>query len=133
VTEPFFLTVEDVEEIHAESLARFGGSHGIRDRGLLESAVATPQAGFGGAYLHATLFDMAAAYAFHIAENQPFVDGNKRAALGAALVFLKVNDIDVDDSEERLYSAMIAIATRELDKNGLAALLRKLVEKVGEP
>ena len=121
MTEPFFLTVGDVEEIHAESLARFGGSHGIRDRGLLESAVAPPQAGFGGANPHATLFDMAAADAFHIAENQPFVDGNKRAALGAALVFLKVNDIDVDDPEERLYSAMIAIATHELDKNGLAA------------
>jgi death-on-curing protein len=63
VTEPFFLTVEDVEDIHAESLSRFGGSDGLRDRGLLESAVGTPQAGFGGEYLHPTLFEMAAAYA----------------------------------------------------------------------
>jgi death-on-curing protein len=126
VTEPLFLNVDDVEEIHAESLARFGGSHGIRDRALLESAVATPQAGFGDEYLHPTLFDMAAAYAFHIAQNQPFVDGNKRAALGAALVFLDLNGVDVDDPEGRLYDAMIAIATRRLDKAGLAAVLREL-------
>src|SRR2546423_505152 len=115
MSEPFFLTVEDVEEIHAESLARFGGSHGLRDRGLLESAVAQPQAGFADQYLHPTLFDMAAAYAFHIAENQPFVDGNKRAALGAALVFLKMNDTEIDDPHERLYEAMISMSAHTLD------------------
>lgn len=124
--EPLFLAVDDVEEIHAESLARFGGSPGIRDKGLLESAVATPRAGFDGNYLHPTLVDMAAAYAFHIAQNQPFVDGNKRAALGAALVFLDLNDVDVDDPEGRLYEAMMAIASHALDKAGLAAVLRDL-------
>jgi death on curing protein len=126
VTEPFFVTVEDVDDIHAESLRRFGGSDGLRDRGLLESAAATPQASFGGDYLHPTIFDMAAAYAFHLAENQPFVDGNKRAALGAALVFLMLNDIDVDDPEERLYEAMIEIARHSMNKKGLAELLREL-------
>ena len=126
MTDPLFLNVADVEEIHGESLERFGGSAGIRDRSLLESAVATPQAGFGGQYLHQSLFDMAAAYAFHIAENQPFVDGNKRAALGAALVFLELNNVDIDDPEGRLYDAMIAIATRHLDKAGLGLLLREL-------
>lgn len=130
MSEPVFLTVDDVEAIHGESLVRFGGGSGIRDRGLLESAVATPQAGFGGDYLHATLFDMAAAYAFHIAENQPFADGNKRAGLGAALVFLLLNGVDVDDAEGRLYEAMIAIAGRTLDKVGLAALLRELAKRV---
>jgi death on curing protein len=69
---------------------------------------------------------MAAAYAFHIAENQPFVDGNKRAALGAALVFLELNGTDIDDPDERLFHAMIAIATGALDKNGLAQLFREL-------
>jgi death-on-curing protein len=133
MTEPYFLTVEDVEELHAESLSRFGGSHGIRDRGLLESAVATPQAGFGGAYLHATVFDMAAAYVFHIAENQPFIDGNKRAALGAALVFLALNDVDVDDPDERLYLALISIATRQLDKPGTSGLLRALAARPATP
>jgi death on curing protein len=133
VTEPFFLTVEDVQDIHAESLARFGGSAGLRDRGLLESAVATPQAGFGGQYLHPTLFDMAAAYAFHLAENQPFVDGNKRAALGAALVFLKLNGIEVEDPQERLYDAMISIATHALDKRGLASLFTELSQAPSLP
>jgi death-on-curing protein len=128
VKEPFFLTVEDVLDIHAESLALFGGSGGIRDRGLLESAAAMPAAGFGETYLHPTLFDMAAAYAFHIAQNQPFVDGNKRAALGAALVFLAFNEVEIDDPDERLYDAMIAIAERTLDKGGLAQLLRQLAQ-----
>ena len=133
MSEPFFLTVDDVEDIHAESLARFGGSDGIRDRGLLESAVAMAQSGFGGEYLHPTVFDMAAAYAFHLAQNQPFVDGNKRSALGAALVFLKLNDIEIVDPEERLYDAMIAMATHALDKEGMAALLRELAETSAGP
>jgi death on curing protein len=122
-----------VEDLHAESLERFGGSAGLRDRGLLESAVATPQAGFGGEYLHPTLFDMAAAYAFHIAESQPFVDGNKRAGLGAALVFLRLNDIDIEDPDDRLYDAMMAVASRKLDKSGLAALLRELAGAAAAP
>jgi death-on-curing protein len=133
VTEPFFLTVEDVEDIHAESLRRFGGSDGLRDRGLLESAAATPQAGFGGEYLHPTLLDMAAAYAFHLAENQPFVDGNKRMALGSALVFLQLNGLEVDDPDERLYDAMIGIARHALDKKGLAALFGDLSQAPSVP
>ena len=86
--EPEFLTVEDVLQIHDEQLSAYGGATGIRDQGLLESAVAMPQASFGGAYLHEDLPHMAAAYAFHIAQNQPFLDGNKRTGLVAALVFL---------------------------------------------
>lgn len=69
---------------------------------------------------------MAAAYAFHIAQNQPFVDGNKRAGLGAALVFLKLNGIEIDDPDAQLYDAMIAFAERRMDKSGLARLLRTL-------
>lgn len=75
--------------IHDEQIEVYGGIHGIRDKGLLESAVMMPQASFGGEYLHNGLFEMSAAYAFHIAENQPFLDGNKRTALVAALVFLE--------------------------------------------
>jgi death-on-curing protein len=78
VSEPVFLDVEDVLLIHEEQLPRYGGSSGIRDRGLLESAVAMPRASAGGAFAHQDLFAMAAAYAFHIAQNQPFGDGNKR-------------------------------------------------------
>lgn len=80
--------VEEVLLLRADQLRLFGGSAGIRDRGVLESAVAMPAATFDGELLHTGLFEMAAAYAFHIAEGQPFVDGNKRTALNAALVFL---------------------------------------------
>jgi len=126
--EPEFLTLDEVLALHEKQLEAFGGIHGIRDTGLLESAVMTPQASFGGEYLHPGLFEMAAAYAFHIAENQPFLDGNKRTALVAALVFLDINGIEVLDPEMRLYDAMISIANKELDKEGLAKLLADLTK-----
>lgn len=88
--------------------------------------MAVSQASFGEAYLHEDLAHMAAAYAFHIAQNQPFLDGNKRTGLVAALVFLDLNGITVLDPQERLYDAMIAIAERRTDKDGLAELLREL-------
>jgi death on curing protein len=124
--EPEFLNLEDVLQIHDEQLSAYGGATGIRDQGLLESAVAMPQASFGEAYLHEDLPHMAAAYAFHIAQNQPFLDGNKRTGLVAALVFLDLNGITVLDPQERLYNAMIAIAERQMDKDGLTELLREL-------
>jgi death-on-curing protein len=126
IPEPEFLNLEDVIQIHDEQLSAYGGATGIRDQGLLESAVAMPQASFGEAYLHGDLAHMAAAYAFHIAQNQPFLDGNKRTGLVAALVFLDLNGITVLDPEEKLYDAMIAIAERRMDKDGLAELLREL-------
>jgi death on curing protein len=124
--DPLFLLVDEVLLIHARLLDEHGGQAGVRDHGLLESAVATPQASFGGDYLHEDLCAMAAAYAFHIAENQPFVDGNKRAAMGAALVFLRVNGLRVPPSDAVLYDAMIAIADRRMKKDDLAALFRRL-------
>jgi death on curing protein len=127
--EPDFLSVADVLQIHDEQIESYGGIHGIRDEGLLESAVMTPQASFGGEYLHTGLFEMAAAYAFHIAENQPFLDGNKRTALVSALVFLDINGIEILDAERTLYNAMIAISNKEMDKYDLAALLEDLSKK----
>ena len=129
MSDPVFLDVEDVLLIHEEQLARYGGAAGVRDAGLLDSAVATPRATAGGELAHADLFAMAAAYAFHIAQNQPFVDGNKRTGLLAALVFLDLNGVEIGDHEGRLYDAMIAVADRRLDKPGLAALLRRLAHE----
>lgn len=123
-----FLEVADVMAFHATQLARYGGLEGVRDAGLLASAVAMPQATFGGEFLHDGVFSMAAAYAFHIAENQPFVDGNKRAALMAALVFLEINGVAVADPTGRLHGAMIDLSARRMDKAGLAALLGELAE-----
>lgn len=128
MSEPEFLDVEDVIAIHDALLEEHGGQAGFRDRGLLESAVATPQVTFGGELLHEDLFAMAAAYAFHIAENQTFVDGNKRAAMGAALVFLDVNGAPAPEATDALHEAMIALAEGRLDKMGLAAILRGLAK-----
>ena len=127
--EPEFLTLDDVLLIHDEQLGAYGGIHGIRDQGLLESAVMMPQASFGGEYLHKNLFEMAAAYAFHIAENQPFLDGNKRTALVSALVFLDINGFVILDEDMKLYDAMIAIANKLMDKFDLAELLENLAEQ----
>jgi death-on-curing protein len=124
--DPLFLSVEDVLALHDDQLRLFGGSAGVRDRGALESAVAMPGATFDEEFLHEDLFHMAAAYAFHIAENQPFIDGNKRTGLNAALVFLDLNGWVVQDQDMRLYDAMIALSSRALDKHGLSLILREL-------
>ena len=131
MTQPEFLDVDDVLLIHDGQLARYGGAAGIRDEGLLESALATPKATFGGAFVHEDVFAMAAAYAFHIAENQPFVDGNKRTGVLAAVVFLELNGYFVEEPPSRFYEAMIAIAEHRLDKNGLAGMLREMSRPVG--
>jgi death-on-curing protein len=124
--EPQFLTLEEVLEIQQQMIGAYGGQPGIRDRASLESAVGMPTQTFGGEFVHTDLFEMAAAYAFHIAENQPFVDGNKRTGLAAALAFLHLNGRLITDPSRRLYDAMIWLATKRLDKLGLAALMREL-------
>jgi len=128
--DPEFLDLEDVLLIHREQLIRFGGGDGLRDLGLLESAIAMPRATFGEQFVHDGLFAMAAAYAFHIAENQPFLDGNKRTAVLAAVIFLELNGFLVVEPPSALYDAMIAVAERRLDKPGLAALLQRLSRPV---
>jgi death-on-curing protein len=126
VIEPVFLDVEDILQLHADQLERYGGLAGIRDANALESAVSTASASFDGEFLHQGLFAMAAAYAFHIAENQAFLDGNKRTALNAALVFLLINGWLLQDPEDKLYDAMIAISARTLTKDELASLFEQL-------
>ena len=122
----YFLTLDDVLDIHEWQQTRFGGAAGIRGMGLLDSAVAQPQTTFQGNYLHSNLFQMASAYAFHIAENQPFIDGNKRTALIAALTFLELNGVTVIDDSNELYLAMMSVADGSWNKNDLAELFNKL-------
>jgi len=124
--EPEFLLLEDILALHDSLIEAYGGAREIRDQGLLESAIAIPQASFGGQFLHNNLFEMAAAYAFHLAENQPFLDGNKRTALGAALLFLELNGTELEDPKGMLYQAMLDLASHALNKEGFAKLLRKL-------
>lgn len=111
--------------IHQVQLEEHGGMAGIRDHGGLDSALAQPQASFGDQDLHITIFDKAAAYAFHLAEAQSFVDGNKRVALASALTFMALNDYEIPEDQPAFYEAMIAIANRQLDKEGLSNLFRE--------
>jgi len=87
--DPLFVNLEEVMEIHAHLIQKYGGTEGIRDVSLLESALAMLRAGFAGQYLHGDLFEMAAAYLFHIVQNHPFLDGNKRVGAATALVSLR--------------------------------------------
>lgn len=121
-----FLTLAEAIEIHSDQLKHYGGSEGIRDINLLSSAVAMPYASFSGDFLHKDIYEMAAAYAFHICQNHPFVDGNKRTALASALVFLAVNGISIEDPKEKLYEAMMKIASGKTKKEEFTEILRKL-------
>lgn len=123
---PRFLTLAEVNEIHQNQIRLYGGNHGTRDLGLLQSAIAQPEASFQAAWLHNSLFEMAAAYAFHICKNHPFIDGNKRAALASALVFLELNQIEILDKRGDLFEAMLNIAEGRMDKKTLAKLFKNL-------
>jgi death-on-curing protein len=125
----FHLTVEIVREIHAEAIARFGGSDGVRDPALLESATAAPQASFGGKSLYADLAEVAAAYLFYLCRNHPFVDGNKRAALGACIVFLRLNGIEPKPDGPEWEELTRAVAASVLDRDETTARLRKLIKR----
>ena len=124
-----FLDVDDVIEIHAAQIEIFGGSAGMRDRGLLEAAVAQPKTSFGGEFLHGGLFAMAGAYLFHIVENHPFIDGNKRAGMLAALVFLDVNGISIDRPSEALYELTMGVAEGRVEKPAVAIELERITKR----
>jgi death on curing protein len=118
------MTRARVETFHRRSLEDHGGQDGIRNEHGLESALAQPMNVYF--YGQGDLYDMAAAYAYHLAENQPFIDGNKRTAVVTALMFLEGNGISTSViTNAQLYDAMIAIAEKRLDKAGLAAVFRK--------
>jgi death on curing protein len=126
VTQPEFLTIEEILAIHAHQIERFGGAAGLRDAGLLQSAVAQAEASFGGVRVHSDLFSMAAAYLFHLVSNHAFVDGNKRIGLAAALVFLDLNGAPIETGTQDLYELTMAIARGEVGKGVVAAKLREL-------
>ncbi len=129
--ELLFLDVEDVLELHATQLGVYGGAAGLRDRGLLESAVAQPMASFGGEFTHQGLFAMAAAYLFHIGSNHPFLDGNKRAGMLSAVVFLDVNGISLNHPSEALYELTMGVAESRIDKPAIAAELERIAKAKG--
>ena len=121
------LSVEILLEIHVEAITQFGGSEGLRDRVLLESAIAAPQASFGGVSPFSDAVDVAAAYLFYLCSNHPLIDGNKRTALGACLVFLRLNGFtlvpDSDDWENLTFGVAEGALNRADATAGLSGLL----------
>jgi death-on-curing protein len=122
---PEFLSLAEVLEIHRDQIDRYGGSPGIRDMGLLLSALAVPAVTFGGSFLHADLFEMAAAYLFHIVRNHPFIDGNKRTGAVAALVFFSLNDIEIEADEDSFEKMVLAVAADKADKRAVTEFFRE--------
>jgi death-on-curing protein len=125
----FHLTVEIVREIHAASSEGFGGADGVREPSLLESAVAAPQVTIGGYSPFADLAEVAAAYLFYLCRNHPFMDGNKRTALGACLVFLRLNGVEPKPDSAKWESLTFAIADARIDRDEATKQLRLLLPK----
>ncbi len=121
--EIYFLTLEDVLEIHTDQIKQYGGRLGIRDQNLLLSAIAQPPSMFNGLYLHKSLHDKAAAYLFHICQNHPFIDGNKRVAFVSMLVFLDLNGETIDYDEEELEDLTLRVAGGKMKKEGITNFL----------
>ena len=118
-----FIEIDEVLRLHVDQIERYGGSSGPRDLGLLESAVATPQASLGRVQLHSTLPEMAAAYLFHVVKGHAFVDGNKRVAVATMLMFIYLNDHDLDCTEDEVVDLTIGIAASRRTKADAAVFL----------
>jgi death on curing protein len=123
----FHLSVEIVREIHAEAIAQFGGSDGVRDLALLESAIAAPQAILSGKSPYKDIIELGAAYLFYLCRNHPFIDGNKRTALGACIVFLRLNGIDPKPDGSEWEQLTLDIAAGKIDRDTTTTRLRELI------
>lgn len=120
---PAFLTLDELLAIHSQQIADYGGSPGLRDIGLLQSALAMPMQMFGGVFVHGDALEMAAAYLFHVCKNHPLVDGNKRVALAAALIFLDLNDVAIEATEDEVVALTIGVADGSISKSAVAVFL----------
>lgn len=125
--ELYFLTLEDILEIHIDQINRYGGKRGIRDQNLLLSTIAQPYSTFEGRYLHHTIYEKAAAYLFHLCQNHPFIDGNKRVAAVSALIFLAINDSPIDFKENELEKLVRSVAEGKAKKEEIALFLSKVI------
>jgi death-on-curing protein len=121
---PIFLTLDEVLALHADQIERYGGSPGLRDLALLESALGAPRATFGRQLLHGSAAEIAAAYLFHLVRNHPFVDGNKRAGLAAALAFLGLNGLWLEADPDGLAELVLRVARGEASKAEVAEFIR---------
>ena len=131
--EPQFLSLDEVLEIHEQQIAMYGGSSGLRDSAGLESAIATPQATFGAQFLHRSIPAMAAAYLFHLCQNHPFVDGNKRVGANAAITFLFMNGWEPTFGQDELVDLVLSVASGELGKAALVQVFESRCRPLRSP
>jgi len=122
--DPVFLTLDEVLALHEDQIQRYGGSAGLRDSRLLSSALGAVSATFVGRFLHQSVFEMAAAHLFHLAQNHPFVDGNKRTALASALTFLWMNDVEIEADDGALGDLVLGVAEGRTSKAEIAVFLQ---------
>jgi len=127
---PKFVTISQVLDIHQDEINSFGGTSGVRDEGLLDSALAQPQATFGGELLHPTIGEQAAAYLYHLAMNHPFIDGNKRTAFAVMDTFITLNGYSLNLSSEEAYNLVIQVVQREMSKEELSAFLELHLQRL---
>ncbi|MHC5725337.1 MAG: type II toxin-antitoxin system death-on-curing family toxin [Nostoc sp.] len=120
---PRFISISQVLDIHQDEINSFGGTSGVRDEGLLDSALAQPQATFDGELLHPTIHEQAAAYLYHLAMNHPFIDGNKRTAFAVMDTFITLNAYSLNLSQEQAYNLVIRVVQKEISKEELSAFL----------
>ena len=126
--QPVFLRLDEVLAIHQDMVRRYGGASGIRDLGLLESALGNASATFDGVFLHSNVFEMAAAYLYGICKNHPFVDGNKRTALACAIAFLGLNRKWLESDSGDLYDLVIGVAEGRVSKAAVAVFFENHVK-----
>lgn len=127
-----FLQLDEIIEIHNNQIILYGGRAGVRDLDLLKTAIAMPAAGFGGEYLHRDIYEMAAAYLFHIVRSHPFIDGNKRTGAVASAVFLMLNGIELQADEDSLEKLVISVAKGKMRKAGISKAFRNNPSPVGQ-
>lgn len=127
---PNFLSLDDALLLHADQIESFGGTAGVRDEGLLDSALAQPKITFGGELLHPTLAEQAAAYLYHLSRNHPFVDGNKRTAFAVMDTFLEANGYCLTLSDDDAYDLVMQVAQGQIDKPALASLIAAAIQSL---
>ncbi|MBZ0137907.1 MAG: type II toxin-antitoxin system death-on-curing family toxin [Planctomycetes bacterium] len=127
MTDIRYLTLNNVLQLHELFIENFGGSAGLRDAGLLDSALAMPQAAFGGKDLHPDVPSKAGAYMFHISQAHAFIDGNKRVALATALAFIRLNGMDVNTNDDELIPVGMGVAAGEVSKDELIDFFRRII------
>ena len=127
---PKVLSTLVVLALHQDMVAAFGGAIGVRDEGLLDSALAQPKATFGGEFLHSTIYEQAAAYLYHLSRNHPFIDGNKRTACAAMETFLELNGYELTLSDEEEYQLVIQVAQGNMTKDEISIFLEQCIQNV---